>query len=279
MPAAAAAMAWRLQDIEWDRFDPAKVDPAILKVVRAACLVESAADDYVAYLCRVFADDPAFQAEAHAWGAEENQHGRALAAWAERADPTFSFDEAFADFQAGFRVRVDATLSVRGSRTGELIARCVVECGTSSLYSALRDATDEPVLKRICHNIAGDEFRHYRLFEKAMRRYAAAEPLPLWRRAWVAFGRVSEASDDELSMAWYCGNRPPGAYDREACARAYEYHAARLYRGGHVARMVAMIAKAVGLAPQGRVSRWAQQLVWRQMRRRVARLGRRYAAA
>lgn len=272
-------MAWHLDDIDWSRFEPDRVDPDILKVVKAASLVESAADDYVAYLCRVFADDPSFQADARLWGEEENQHGRALAAWAERADPDFSFERAFADFQAGFRVPLDATASVRGSRSGELVARCVVECGTSSLYSALRDAADEPVLKTICHNIAGDEFRHYRLFEKTLKRYLEPEPLPLWRRAWIAVSRVSEASDDELAMAWYFGNGLSEPYNRVACAQAYEYHAGRLYRGGHLARMVAMIAKAIGLPPQGRISRGAQQLAWRIMRRRVARLGRRFAAA
>jgi rubrerythrin len=272
-------MAWRLQDIDWSVFDPSRVDPHILSVVRAACLVESAADDYVAYLCRVFADDPDFQAAARTWGAEESQHGRALAAWAERADPDFHFDDAFAAFQDGFRVPLDATASVRGSRTAELIARCVVECGTSSLYSALRDATDEPVLKRICHNIAGDEFRHYTLFRKNMLRYQAREPVPFWRRLMVAVGRVSETSDDELAMAWYCGNRIAGLYDRDACAKAYEYYAGRLYRGGHVARMVAMIAKAVGLAPHGRLSRFAQRFAWRLMRWRLGRLDRRFAAA
>ena len=276
---ADEAMTWRLQDIDWREFDADRVDPDILSVVRAACLVESAADDYVAYLCRIFADDPEFQAAARAWGTEESQHGRALAAWAERADPDFSFERAFAAFQDGFRVPLEAEASVRGSRTGELIARCVVECGTSSLYSALRDATDEPVLKRICHNIAGDEFRHYTLFRKAMLRYQAREPLPLWRRLKVAVGRVSEASDDELAMAWYCGNRIAAPYDRKACAEAYEYQAGRLYRGGHLARMVAMIAKAVGLEPHGRLSRLAQRLAWRLMRWRLERLDRRYAAA
>ena len=49
------------------------------------------------------------------------------------------------------------------------MARCVVESGTSSMYSALRDSTDEPVLKAICHRIAGDEFRHFRLFYHTFR--------------------------------------------------------------------------------------------------------------
>ena len=45
-----------------------------------------------------------------------------------------------------------------------MIARCVVESGTSSYYSAIRDATEEPVLQEIAGRIAADEYRHYKLF-------------------------------------------------------------------------------------------------------------------
>src|SRR3546814_4742156 len=63
-------------------------------------------------------------------------------------------------FREGFRPDVDATESIRGSRAGELVARCMVEVGTSSYYRALGDAATEPALKAICRFIAGDELRH-----------------------------------------------------------------------------------------------------------------------
>jgi len=267
-------MQWTMDDIAWDRFDARRVDADILRVVKAAALVEHNSGDYVAYLSNVFRDDAAFRAAAEEWGREEVQHGLALARWAQLADPAFDFDKALADFLAGFRVPLDAEQSVRGSRAGELIARCVVECGTSSLYSALRDATDEPVLKQVCHRIAGDEFRHYRLFQKHFRRYQRSERLPLWRRLRVALGRVREAGDDELAMAYHCANTPAASYDRAAAVRAYEWRAVRLYRPGHVARMVAMIVKAVDLDPQGRLCRTVQWLAWRGVRLRLGWLAR-----
>ena len=73
-----AGKHWTLDDIPWDRFDPDKVDPEILKVAKAASMVEYNGGDYATYLCNVFADDPAFQAAAKAWAAEEVQHGLAL---------------------------------------------------------------------------------------------------------------------------------------------------------------------------------------------------------
>src|SRR6185437_16316299 len=127
---------WTLDDIPWDRFEPQKVDPKLVRLVKAASLVEGNGADYAEYLCRVFADDPSFQEEARRWAEEEVQHGRALAHWARLADPGFDFAAAAAAFTAGFRVDVDARSSIRGSRAGEMVARCVVEIGTSSYYSA-----------------------------------------------------------------------------------------------------------------------------------------------
>ena len=75
---------------------------------------------------------------------------------AQLADPGWDYRAAFARYKAGFKLPLDATRSVRGSRTGELIARCMVETGTSSYYTALADASQEPVLQQICRLIAAD---------------------------------------------------------------------------------------------------------------------------
>ena len=74
--------SWTLDDIAWGRFDRSKVDPELLRLVKAASLVEHNGADYAQYLGRVFHDDAAFQEVAQRWGEEEIQHGRALARWA-----------------------------------------------------------------------------------------------------------------------------------------------------------------------------------------------------
>ncbi|HET7593922.1 MAG TPA: ferritin-like domain-containing protein, partial [Stellaceae bacterium] len=155
--------SWTLDDIPWHRFDGAKVEPEVLRIVKAASLVEQNGADYARYLCGVFHDDAVFQDVARHWGAEEVQHGAALGRWAMLADPAFDHTAASARFTAGYRVDLDASRSIRGSRVGELVARCIVETGTSSYYTALMEAVDEPVLKEICRNIAADELRHYKL--------------------------------------------------------------------------------------------------------------------
>src|SRR4051812_26457971 len=123
---------WTLESIPWDRFDRSKVNPELLRVIKAAALVERNGADYGRYLANVFADDPAFCDAALKWAKEEEQHGLALGRWAELADPDFKLDDRFAEFLRMYRIPVDATESVRGSRAAELCARCVVETGTSS---------------------------------------------------------------------------------------------------------------------------------------------------
>jgi Fatty acid desaturase len=267
-------MAWTLDDIPWDRFDPAKVDAEILRIVKAASLVERNGADYAQYLCGVFADDPAFQEAARHWGSEEIRHGEALGRWAMLADPGFDHAAAAARFTRGFRVDLDASQSVRGSRAGELVARCIVETGTSSYYTALAEACAEPVLKEICKRIAADELRHYKLFYTHMQRYLEAERIGFWRRLAVALGRIAESEDDELAYAYYAANENAAPYDRRRYAQAYARRAYAVYRWHHVERGIAMVFKAVGLKPHGRLNLLAARMAWWSMRRRAERLAR-----
>ena len=168
--------SWTLETIDWDRFDASKVDPEILRNIKAAALVERNGGDYGTYLGRVFADDPQFMEAVNSWVVEEIQHGMALGRWAVLADPNWEFEAAFQRFRDGYKLPLDVESSVRGSQAGEMMARCIVETGTSSYYSALKDATDEPVLKQVCAKIAADEFRHYKLFYAHLRRCLQREP-------------------------------------------------------------------------------------------------------
>jgi len=264
--------AWTLDDIPWHRFDRAKLDPELVRIVKAASLVEHNGAAYARHLCLIFADDPDFQETARRWGEEETQHGVALARWAALADPDFDFAAAFARFRKGFRVDFDCDRSRRGSRSGEMVARCVVEIGTSSYYSALRDAAEEPVLHEICRRIAADELRHYRLFYKNLDRYLARERLGRWGRLRVALGRVAESEDDELAYAYYAANEADLPYDRRRYSRAYARRAFALYRPQHVERGVAMLLKAIGLTPNGRLGLLLSRLAWYVMHARATRL-------
>lgn len=265
----AKSTQWDLDDIDWTRFDASRVDADLLAVAKAASLVEYNGYDYGTYLQGVFAGDKAFCRAAETWANEEVMHGKALRNWCELADPDFDFDKAIADFRAGFRVDMEADASIRGSRSGELVARCIVETGTSSLYSALADATDEPVLKQVCQMIADDELRHYRLFHTYLARYLKKEDIGALERWKIALGRIQESEDDELAYAYYAANGGLPDYDRSYFMSKAMETAFSKYRRPHVRKAVGLTLKAVGLREDGLMAGALTPVVQAMLRRRV----------
>ncbi len=267
---------WKIPDLPWDKFDPAKVNPEILKIVKAAALVEYNAHDYATYLCNVFPDNPEFRQAMKKWSLEEVQHGQALGMWAERADSSFDFKGAVARYTAGYRVNVNAQESIRGSQSGELMARCIVETGTSSYYLAMGDATEEPVLKEICRNIAADELCHYKMFFDYLKGYLEHEKLSRLERLKIGLGRMQESEDDELAYAYFAANAPADAvYDRPAYTSAYMVRAYPFYQEKHVDKIVSMLFRACGFKPhtvwQGMANRVAWWVVQTKTKRAIAK--------
>ena len=273
---------WKLEDVSWDAFQLEAVDQTLLAAIKAAALVEYNAPDYVTYLKRVFQNAGSDTlADIECWGIEESQHGRALGRWAETADPSFKREEAFARFRKGYTpahfADLDAEGSVRGSRRGEMVARCVVESGTSSYYSAIRDATNEPLLKEIAGRIAADEYRHYKLFYDTLHKQDEPD-MPFWKKLWVAIGRMRESDDDELAYAYYCANVRPEEetakpYDRTTYSRLAARTGMTIYRRQHIQKLVQMVAKVVGANPHGVLANWGGVLLWRFMQRKAAAAG------
>jgi rubrerythrin len=262
---------WTADDIAWDSFDGAKLDQGLLKLIKAASLTEYNAAQYTRYLHNIFRDDAEFAGTMSEWQLEEEQHGRMLARYAQLADPGFDFAAAFKKFTDGYKIPTDVQESVRGSRVGELVARCIVETGTSSFYTALSEATDEPVLKQLAHRIASDEFRHYRTFYDGLERYQRREPVSVLHRLKVVIGRVRETDDDELAYAYHCANEPDADYDRERCGREYSKLAYAHYRPHHAEQVVNMAFRAGGLKPRGWLSTQVTKWAWRKMRNLAGR--------
>jgi hypothetical protein len=265
-----SSIRWETDDLPWGSFQAGELDPETLKVVKAAALVEYGGAKYGQYLCNVFFDDPLFQQAARDWAVEEIRHGEALGRYAERADPEFNLQRAFARFEAGYGFNLDAAHSVRGSRSGELIARCIVETGTSSYYTAIADATAEPLLNNICRHIAADELRHYKLFYTHLKRYLDREALSRLERVRIVLQRMRESEDDELCYAYFAANAPAGAiYRREEYAREYMTRASRFYRPVHMDRIVAMVFKVCGFRPHSIWHGLVKRAAWWAVNRRV----------
>lgn len=266
---------WTLDDIAWDRFDPSLVEPDIVPLVKAAAMVERNGDDYALYLKGVFADDPDFRGAADNWAVEEVQHGDALGRWASLAEPGFDYMACFQRYRAGYAIDIKADASIRGSRSGELVARCIVETGTSSYYTALAEGSAEPVLQQVCRLIAADEYRHFKLFYDHLKRYLERESMSHLQRLRVALGRATESEDDELAFAFHVSNEPAGTeYDHQRCIAGYMARAMGFYRQRHLDRSMGMIFKAVGLSPRGRASQLAARAAFRFVQWRQSRYAR-----
>ena len=255
---------WTLDDIDWSVLKPDLVTAELLSAVKTAALVEANSADYVVYLKNVFKDDPEFCAVADRWGDEEIQHGEALGHWAKLVDPSFNFKERLGHFRRLYQIPLEAEISVRGSQAGELLARCVVESGTCSYYAALRDFSEDPVLRQICAFISRDESRHYRLFKLHAERY---QKLNLLKRVKIAIGRVAETSDDELGYAWHTATARLEdigvSYNREECAGTYNRIATSMYKRVHIDSAVHMVITAIGLKARGIASKVLSNVIWR----------------
>ena len=86
-----------------------------------------------------------------------------------------------------------------------MLARMIVETGTSTLYKALgayAKDRDEPVLVQICHNIHKDEVYHYDNFEEGFKKYNKQEKLGKIDITKIIYSRLREANDEDIAIAF-----------------------------------------------------------------------------
>ncbi|WP_339863874.1 ferritin-like domain-containing protein [Paremcibacter congregatus] len=262
-------MTWTQAHIPWDDFKPDQVNPTIVPIVKTAALIEANSASYVAYLQNVFSAERNISKAIDVWGQQEYQHGLTLGRWAALADPSFSFFHSLDFFRKGYQIPAYEAGSTRGSPVGELLARCVVEAGTTSFYTALYEQTSEPCLKQICLLIAQDERSHYRLFRALTAKYYHTEydAMPIWDKIKTVVGRATETDDDEIAYAYYSahdrhlhsGEVP---YDREKCSKLYFSRIYRLYQKKHIELLVRLMVQAIGNTPNSPVTTVCSTLTW-----------------
>jgi hypothetical protein len=107
---------WRIEQVGWDRFDPAKLNPEVVPLVKAAAMVERNGDDYAVYLKRVFSDDPDFPARRRRVGGGGGAaRRRARAAGPCLADPAWDYRAAFERYRAGYKINTEVDASIRAA--------------------------------------------------------------------------------------------------------------------------------------------------------------------
>ena len=123
--------------------------------------------------------------------------------WRQRVDPRVA-------------LRRDGGALYRRSRHVHLLQRTARCCRRARVQGDLQ-------------RIAGDEFRHYKLFYSTMKRYRDIEGVSRLARVKVALGRLFESTDDELSYAYHSGTGEPDPnVRRRATPRVRGAHATAL---------------------------------------------------
>ena len=171
-----SASHWTLADIEWHRIDRerARNNPTTYYVVTAASFVETAADLYTANLVEHFPDPKAQYWLLNHWQPEELQHGLALRTYVETVWPELDWLQHYNNFFAEYS-QLCTVEQLEPSRALEMVARCVVEAGTSTFYTTLHNSSDEPVLKTLTGLIRQDEVSHYNHFRRFFETYQKQE--------------------------------------------------------------------------------------------------------
>jgi hypothetical protein len=221
-------MPWRIEDIDLTRIDRQKAvaNEDLLLLLCAASFIESGTDLYTSNLSKFFDGDPEVSAWLNnEWEPEEMQHGRALKTYIAYVWPEYDWDTAFRNFMEEYSL----TCSVEDfekTRALEMVARCVVETGTATLYRAIGECSDEPVLKEITDNIRTDEVRHYKHFFKYFKKYNKIEGNGRLAVLGALMRRVMEIKneDSEIALRHVFAIRYPErvrdqAYNRERAAR------------------------------------------------------------
>lgn len=221
-------MPWRIEDIDLSRIDRRKAasNENLLLLLCAASFIESGTDLYTSNLSTYFNGDPEVSDWLNnEWEPEEMQHGRALKTYIHHVWPEFDWDTAFKNFFAEYSL----TCSVEDfekTRALEMVARCVVETGTATLYRAINECSDEPVLKQLTDNIRTDEVRHYKHFFRFFKKYNRIEGNGRFAVLGALLRRVLEIKneDSEIALRHVFAIRYPErahdtAYNRELAAR------------------------------------------------------------
>ncbi|WP_345978161.1 ferritin-like domain-containing protein [Sulfurimonas sp. HSL3-7] len=217
---------WDYQkDINYSAIDVAKVkeNRFLFHLLTIASFIEIASETYAKNLSEYYQEN----AEAVAWlndrwEKEEVQHGKALKAYVAYVWPEFPWQKAYGRFLELYLplCSVDALQPTKGL---EMIARMIIETGTSTMYRAFEDyakSLDEPVFAHLSHLIYKDEVNHYSNFNRYFNYYNQSENSGRKEILKVIVQRLKEAGTEDIETAYQSihetkdsGRFDPASYD------------------------------------------------------------------
>jgi hypothetical protein len=194
---------WRIEDIAFAEIDRAAVEnnEDLFFLLMSASFIETGSDTYATNLAEHYAAYPEIASwlKDH-WEAEELQHGQSLRAYVETVWPEFPWQQAYDSFFAEYS-KLCTMEELYPDQRLEMVARCVVETGTTAYYHTLRELSSEPVLTELLDNIRSDEVSHYKHFLKYFKQLQDQSPVGRVRIAGALYGRLKELRESDSDIA------------------------------------------------------------------------------
>ncbi len=237
---------WQLNEIDFGviRKEMVRDDERLFYLLASASFIEITSELYTSNLIEHFRNDRHVGSWLEqVWQHEEMQHGRALKAYVHAVWPEFDWESAYIGFAAEYGA-ICTLEALEPSRALEMVARCVVEVGTSTFYRCLYEYAEEPVLRRLLANIKADEVRHFKAFRHFFLEYNVAEhkrPINVWKAIWK---RAMEGRNEDAYIAfkhvYLVRNRDSEFSDDEwkKFSRWFKYMARRFYPYSMAAKML-----------------------------------------
>jgi hypothetical protein len=203
-PDKTSKPAWSLDDIDWDRINVAAVhdDEFLFVTLASASFVEILSETYSGNLVQHFHSHPqATQWLAQSWQQDEVRHGHAFKRYVQTVWPEFDWEASYQQFKAEYTTYCTVD-QLEPEPALEMVARCVVETGTSTFYRALYDYTSEPVLRQITSYVKADEIAHYTHFRKYFSEYNAIEKHGVWAVLRTIWRQLREMQGEDAYIAY-----------------------------------------------------------------------------
>lgn len=251
----ATALPWTLDSIDFSRIDAQRMraNDDLMCLLCVSSFIESGSDLYTRNLVIHYQGDEEVQTWlADHWEPEELQHGRALRTYVEQVWPDFDWETTFNSFIEEYAAVCKPEL-LEPSRCLEMAARCVVEMGTATLYRAIHEHTDEPVLKDLTRRIKSDEVRHYSYFYRYFRKYQQKKYHGRIQVLRTLVHRLREIGNEDGDIAMhhvFAARHPEYLVDKAAFRKASDriYHFVRAHLAPEMA--VKMLIKPLDLPPR-----------------------------
>jgi rubrerythrin len=201
-------MRWHYeQDIPFEKIEKERVhaNRFLLQTLAIASFIEITSELYDSNLGEYYAGDDETVAWLHeTWEPEEVQHGQALKRYIETVWPEFEWQRHYDRFVQEY-APLCTVEALEPTRAREMLARMVVETGTSTLYKMLASYAKElrePVLEKLASLISKDEVYHFEMFEKVFEKYKAEEKLGKKEITSILYKRLKTVNNEDVKIAY-----------------------------------------------------------------------------